>query len=225
MLPTVLLGLFLSAHALAWGGPSRCEVSLLPAPAPQELQLKLEAKYRTVALLPKFRGEETGIWLDMNGRLVLWSADHFDNVQREAARVILKDGRVYDAKGNPSDASGIFIFVMDRAGNFYRMADLKSGSIHHSAPLAGGPVAGAGEWAEIGGKVFARNRKSGHYDPPVWTDRQVANELIDGGAAEIPSMSGEDRGWGTFIAGDGSAYSRDEIEEMIRRAVAEQGSR
>jgi hypothetical protein len=222
MLHLGLIALLLSASAYAASIPAQCAVSLHAAPSAQELRLRSEPKYRTVPLLPRFRGEESGIWLNLNGHVVWWSVDHFDAAQREAARVILKDGRVHDASGTPSIASGIFIFTMDAAGNFFMMPDRLGGAVHHSTPLAGSSVAGAGEWVMIRGKVFARNRKSGHYDPPLWSDRQVANELIDGGAAEIGAMTIEDMGWGTFVSGDGTPYSRAEIEAMIQAAAPEQ---
>jgi hypothetical protein len=71
--------------------------------------------------------------------------------------------------------TGMFIFVMDGEGAIYS-AD-KSVVSHHSAFLAGGPVAAAGWWQVVYGALKWISNDSGHYQPPLDYTKQVLTEL------------------------------------------------
>ena len=70
---------------------------------------------------------------------------------------------------------GDYIFVMNGAGEIYSAS--KSVVQHHSAFLAGGPVAAAGSWRVENGKVTSITNMSGHYQPPLDYTQQVLKEL------------------------------------------------
>jgi hypothetical protein len=71
--------------------------------------------------------------------------------------------------------NGSYIFVMDGDGNIYS-AD-KAQVSHHSAFLAGGPVAAAGHWQVTNGVVQWISNVSGHYQPPIDYCKQILKEL------------------------------------------------
>jgi hypothetical protein len=78
---------------------------------------------------------------------------------------------------------------MDGDGNIYS-AD-KSVVNHHSAFLAGGPVASAGHWCVINGIVQTISNVSGHYQPPIDYCKQILAELKRRGI----SVSGITQNW------------------------------
>jgi hypothetical protein len=68
-----------------------------------------------------------------------------------------------------------YIFVMDGEGAIYSAA--KAVVHHHSAFLAGGPVASAGHWQVTAGIVQWVCNNSGHYQPPIDYCKQILSEL------------------------------------------------
>jgi hypothetical protein len=180
--------------------------------------------YSKVRMLEKYQGENEGRWIQNGDSEEYWNVRYLGEDERDPYRLVFRAGRVFNGLGRPIRISGILIFVMDGFGNIYAAENPKVGQHHHTSFLAGRGVAGAGELAFLQGRPFARNRRSGHYYPPFWTDKQVARELIDRGVASPASLLEEDPGWDVFIGlDDGRLYSREEIlrliEEDRRRAA------
>jgi len=63
-----------------------------------------------------------------------------------------------------SAGKGWAIFAMSAAGNVYA-TEHRVSRVHHTSPLAGGDVAGAGEISVSGGTMNGVTNKSGHYLP------------------------------------------------------------
>jgi uncharacterized Zn-binding protein involved in type VI secretion len=110
--------------------------------------------------------------------------------ERAAYKLEFRNGKVYDARGNPFDTSdaethfsgqGAAIFVMDSEGNFYASKFQSPGAFHHSSLLAGAPVAAAGEMTVTNGEIAVLTRKSGHYRPSEGMQNQAVSELNDKG--------------------------------------------
>jgi uncharacterized Zn-binding protein involved in type VI secretion len=134
---------------------------------------------------PFFKGEEIpnnrNNWL--TGRSTV---EYLNDAQRAELLLTIKDGKLYDAKGNLFDTIGVWIdhraprsaiYVMDENGNFYASIDHKRGEFHHSSILGGRPVAGAGEIEVNRGVLQYINRGSGHYEPTPEMLQQTVNEL------------------------------------------------
>jgi hypothetical protein len=111
--------------------------------------------------------------------------------EREQFRVQVRDGKLFDAKGNPMDTSqslsshrgkGYGIYVIDEKGNYYVHANPEMGKTHHSSLLAGGDVAGAGEIKIEDGRLLYIDRNSGHYNPDSEMFKQSVQQLKDMGA-------------------------------------------
>ena len=129
----------------------------------------LNPKYRTTPMLEAFAGEDVpgnAVW----GTRVLYLADS----EREAYRLHIVNGLIYDSQGNlfdTADASSLHtdrpraIFVMDDDGNFYASKSHSAGEFHHSSLIAGRPVAAAGEMEVQEGRLVALSDRSGHYRP------------------------------------------------------------
>jgi hypothetical protein len=121
---------------------------------------------------PQFRGEETGaVW----GTRVKYLTPE----ERAQYQVSVRDGRLFDANGQPLDSTtsrSVFgdqrlIFVMSPEGRLYASGAQEVGRFHHSSFLAGGEVAGAGELVVRNGRITELTDRSGHYRPDpaqVW---------------------------------------------------------
>ena len=88
--------------------------------------------------------------------------------QRQAYRIVIHNGLVYDPSGNvipdsKSDHDNHINYVMDSAGNFYLFNEYEHREIRHSSILAGAPVSGAGEIVIRDGKITLIDSDSGHY--------------------------------------------------------------
>ena len=122
--------------------------------------------YKEINMQSKYLGEETG---------AVWGTKvkYLTNVEREAYKLQIKDGKLFTSDGVPFDTSGTSringkaIFVMDKNGNIFASNVQEIGLFHHSSFLAGGPVAAAGEISVSNGIVKAVTLRSGHYQPPV----------------------------------------------------------
>jgi hypothetical protein len=101
-----------------------------------------------------------------------------------------KSQAIPTAKGDLTDSAGTALhgrqgFVMDpKTGQVHTfepgVVDLPGGkkqSTHHSTPLAGAPVAGAGHLVTEGGKVKEIHDDSGHYKPSAEFTLQVVQQL------------------------------------------------
>lgn len=100
---------------------------------------------------------------------------YFTDTQRAGYSVTIKDGKLYDAGGNP--LNGQYIFIMDKDGNFFATDQFARGEIHHSSLAAGQPVAGAGEFIVNNGQLQTVSDESGHYRPPQSISQQVMEIL------------------------------------------------
>ncbi len=88
--------------------------------------------------------------------------------EREALRIIIRDGIAYDNKGNivPDSQNAkhnIANYVMDSSGNFYLFDERVTPLIRHSSIFDEGPVAGAGNIQIKNGKIVYCDSDSGHY--------------------------------------------------------------
>lgn len=63
-----------------------------------------------------------------------------------------------------SAGKGWAIFAMSASGKVYA-TEHRVSRVHHTSPLAGGDVAGAGEISVVGGAMLGVTNKSGHYFP------------------------------------------------------------
>ena len=171
-------------------GPGSRAASLGPhAGADERKEAKpnesIRPKYTNLSSMdPEFHGEETGkVW----GTKVRY----LDDAERKQYKLTVKQGRLFDAAGNPfdtSDASSVFaggrgkaIFVMDEHGSIFASKTQSVGKFHHSSFLSGKPVAGAGELSAKNGYIDTITRRSGHYQPTQEHMSQVVSQLRSGG--------------------------------------------
>jgi len=101
------------------------------------------------------------------------------------SRMDFVGGRLKDRQGNFVDTSaygtiqagrGAAMYVMSKEGHFhYAAMDLHKR--HHSSLLAGIPVAGAGEFKAVQGRITFLSNDSGHYDPNMKHFLQVLHEI------------------------------------------------
>jgi hypothetical protein len=138
--------------------------------------------FKTKPLHPDWVGEHLPGNRQWPGKTV----KYLDDAEREAHRLTVRDGKVYDAKGNLFDTKaasthhsgqGRAIFVMDEQGRIYASTYQEAGKFHHSSLLAGKPVTGAGELVVENGVVKVISNKSGHYQPTAAMNEQVIKSL------------------------------------------------
>jgi hypothetical protein len=103
--------------------------------------------------------------------------------ERAAYRLEVRDGKLYDASGQPFDTRDVrsttgsdarAIFVMDAEGNLFAA---KTQTLHHSSFLAGADVTAAGEMAVEQGVLKLVTRQSGHYRPKAAGSVNLRNAL------------------------------------------------
>ncbi|WP_163512263.1 hypothetical protein [Fodinicola acaciae] len=137
-------------------------------------------EFKTTAMDSRYAGEH------LPGNKV-WPGSqvhYLDDAGRQQFRLFTKDGKLYDANGNPFDTSlghsahsggGKAIFVMDKDGNLYASNFHSPGQFHHSSFLGGKPVASAGELSVRNGKLVELTDRSGHYKPaPEFTNQALS---------------------------------------------------
>jgi hypothetical protein len=123
---------------------------------------------------------------------------YLDDTAREAYRITIHDGLVYDSRGQLFDTSngvsafgpgheGRAIFVMDEHGNLYASTFQQFRRFHHSSLLAGGEVAGAGELVVRDGRIELLTDQSGHYMPGRARTLQVLDQLASQGVVIEPA--------------------------------------
>lgn len=151
-----------------------------PAPAPPPAPVAPPA-FKTKAMNSHYVGE------NLTGNKV-WGTQvkYLTDAERAAYKLEIRNGRIYDAKGQPFDTSdassahsggGNAIFVMDQSGNFYASKVQVVGGFHHSSLLAGQPVAAAGEIQVENGVLKVITDKSGHYLPGRDLSQQALRSL------------------------------------------------
>ena len=161
--------------------------------SPQAKKSTLIQELPTLPLIEKYRGEEK--------RGVRYLSD----VERQAAQVYFKAGRLVDAKGTPLNPDyvipkgldltsfpeqpestlcrkrGFAIYVMDTQGRIYVSFEAEPHRFHHSSLAGGKAVAAAGEMIVYQGQLIALNNRSGHYRPPPLVLERVINVLTHEG--------------------------------------------
>ncbi|MBF6455776.1 hypothetical protein [Nocardia cyriacigeorgica] len=146
-------------------------------------------RYRTTPIQPEFVGEHLPGNRRWNGTQVSYLDEH----ERRPYRLHVRDGRLYDDRGQLFDTAaartlwtpqgGRAIFVMDADGTIYSSAHHILGRFHHSSFLAGAPCAGAGELAASFGVIRVISDHSTHYRPPRHITAQVVDSLRRQGVA------------------------------------------
>jgi pentalenene oxygenase len=153
---------------------------LARAPAPEWGQDTGPVKYAVAPLLPPLTGEDGG--LDVTHPRT-GHTEHFNTVylrteeERAPYRLTVQNGKLYDASGKLFDTSdsvldglshteGRAILVMDESGAFYGLKIQIRGTVHHSTPLAGGPIAFGGEVVVKEGVLTLLGNRTGHHLTP-----------------------------------------------------------
>lgn len=142
--------------------------------------------YELQPLQPQYVGEQYGKSPAFGPAEVTYLSE----TERQMLRVEIRDGKLYDASGQPVDTASGFsahsgdgnaIFVMGPDGHLYVSNHHEVERFHHSSVLAGEPVAGAGEIVVEDGVIVSINRGSGHYRPNELHMDQVLEELDSAG--------------------------------------------
>ncbi|MFD6449221.1 hypothetical protein ACFWF3_00450 [Nocardia sp. NPDC060220] len=140
-------------------------------------------EYMTTPIQSNFRDENiagNSVW---DGKQVAYLTSD----EREAYRLTVRDGLLYDTRGQLYDTSsartlwspegGRAIFVMDSGGTLYSSPHHVLGEFHHSSFLAGEPAAGAGELDAREGRIRLISDQSSHYRPARRFTEQVVDSL------------------------------------------------
>ncbi len=124
---------------------------------------------------------------------------YFNEAERKKAEVTFDKGIAKDAKGRALD-DGQRGFVMDpKTGKTYTFdgshphmtADGKKQWEHHSSPLGGKAVGGAGMMkTDFRGSVTEISDQSGHYKPNAELTHQAVKHLDEQGALDTPMLDG-----------------------------------
>ena len=93
---------------------------------------------------------------------------YFDANRREASRITIKEGLVYDHAGvlvkqTNSKKHNLNNYVMGADGTFYLFDEFTNPKVRHSSIFAGEPVAGAGNIQVSNGHIVYVDSDSGHY--------------------------------------------------------------
>lgn len=174
----LLAALLCSPFALAKTSAPAFHRQLAQAPlSPSELIEKTGDKYPVIQLPKLYQGENKPGFQGKHA-----DVHYMSPAEREAIRVVIKDGRVHDNQGALYQApSNKLMYVMDQSGNFYFFNQKGHGELRHSSFFAGGPVAGAGEILVKDSLITQINRDSGHYDPQPKHLKNVMGELESDG--------------------------------------------
>lgn len=170
-----------------WTRRGRRDASSLSAPAvAAPPDPAAPSRYATTPKRPQFEGEHlpgNTVW---RGSVV----HYLCNEELTRYRLTSRDGRLFDAEGEPFDTrdahshwsgDGSAIFVMHGNGAIYSSKQHLVGRFHHSSLGQGQPVAGAGELVVHEGRLRVLTDHSSHYCPSRQFTRQVLDELAAGG--------------------------------------------
>ena len=128
-----------------------------------------EPALRTKEMISCYKGEHlpgSRVW-GLSGQV-----KYLSPAEREAYRLEIRDGKLYDSEGTLFDtrhASSLHsdepraMFIMDEKGAIYASNYQELGKFHHSSFLAGGKVAAAGELVVEDGVMKLMSNRSGHY--------------------------------------------------------------
>ncbi|RMH22750.1 MAG: hypothetical protein D6696_02585 [Acidobacteria bacterium] len=116
--------------------------------------------------------------------------DYLSPEEREAYRLDVKNGKLYDSEGglfDTRDATSVHsnepraIFVMAPDGSIYVSKQQRIHRFHHSSLVAGDSVAAAGEIEVEDGILRLVSNKSGHYRPLAEHADQLLELLAEQG--------------------------------------------
>lgn len=127
-------------------------------------------RFETTRLGSRYYGENRP-----NNRVFGSAVRYLTDAEREAFRLTIRGGKLYDAAGKLFDTTATrtarsgqaAIVVMDGEGNIFASLVQRVGEFHHSSLLGGKPAAFAGEIVVENGVLKAVNNMSGHYRPPA----------------------------------------------------------
>lgn len=88
---------------------------------------------------------------------------YLSDAKRNKYRVTFEGDSIKISNKTPKD--GWYIYVLDADSNELFAGRKKTGKFHHTSFLAGAPVASAGEFEIINGKIELALLRSGHYRP------------------------------------------------------------
>jgi hypothetical protein len=129
--------------------------------------------YKVVGML-----KNGGLGKDMTSGIVVPYKSERERAEYEVT--VLSSGQLRWQFSTFDNADRQFLYVMDGDGNIYTADDDEVK--HHSAFLAGQPVAAAGMWGVKNGRLTWINSESGHYQPPGDYCEQILQELKKRGA-------------------------------------------
>ncbi len=137
------------------------------------LSARLKKSFKTtIPMKKKYIGENLPGYTGKQN----WLVKYLSPSEREAYRLVLRDGKFYNSKGElfstvyphvSIHADGKAIFVVDRNGGIFASTYHPKGSFHHSSLLAGGDGYVMGELRTVEGQLTYINLESGHYTPPT----------------------------------------------------------
>lgn len=131
------------------------------------------AKYKTIGMLRSGLQKELNDATNGGGH-----APYLDERERLPYLVTAYGGRLYQS-GAPLDTTGVanstYLYVMDGEGRVFAAASDELN--HHSAFLAGNPVAAAGSIEVVVGRLSSVFDQSGHYMPPLDYTLQFLKEM------------------------------------------------
>lgn len=184
----------ISTHQTAWSGTkarnsveSNCHA--VPTIVDEKLldddsKIRSHIEYDTVPMGSNEKGRANFLKnMDrMNG------VPYLDAKKRQKYRAKIASGLMYTANGSLLGWSlicrpTVYLYVMDKSGNFFVGSD--KDVIHHSAFLAGEPVASAGHIKIMNGKVQMISNESGHYKSDFTHFQQAIVELERNGVTEF----------------------------------------
>lgn len=150
--------------------------------------LSKRIKLKTTPLKDRYKGENIpnnkDNWLEGNS-----TVKYLTDAEKEAAKLTITDGKLFDSKGNLFDTSNATtwdgkksaIFVMDEQGNIFASKYQEVGLFHHSSLGQGLPVSMAGEIKVVNGVIVDISNQSGHYMPTPSFMNSAMNALRDQG--------------------------------------------
>ncbi|WNG17046.1 hypothetical protein [Cystobacter fuscus] len=137
-------------------------------------------KYKELGML-----QQGGYNKDVNNAMNGMAVPYMSSAERARHEVFVQNGRLhtYGQNGSlqPMDTTGAVnpmdrhLFVMDGKGGVY--AGSSTDVMHHSAFMAGNPVAAAGTLKVTQGQLHEMSDTSGHYAPPRDYGQQFHKEM------------------------------------------------
>jgi len=156
---------------------------------------------------------------------------YFDSEEKRKSGVdVGGDGLLRDADGDLKDGKEGFVVDPETGklhtfeGGFEDVGDGKKKATHHSSPLAGGDVAGAGHIKTEGGRVKSIDDASGHYKPGGDLTYQMVQKL-EAAAAKLvdTSLKSIKKTWGDSKEASAKLQESYRIVQLYERERATLG--